>query len=175
MPIDDNAELHAPDPPNDGADVITRHVHIDAPAADVWDALTNPESMKRWMSDTDIHVVTDRRVGGSFIVRGNLHGVDFENTGRVLRYEPERVFQYSHLSSISELPDEPASYSVVTFRLEPAGTQVLLTLELRNFPTESIYKHLLFYWSVTLEVLKRMVERWKSERAERPGDRIARS
>ncbi len=158
MQIEKGHERAAQAPPIDVADTVTRHIRIDAPTAEVWNALVDPEQMKRWMSDTDIHVLIDPRVGGAFIVRGELHGIDFENTGRVLRYEPERALEYSHLSSISELPDEPASYSVVAFRLEPAGTWTDLTLELRNFPTESIHKHLHFYWSVTLGVLKRTVE-----------------
>lgn len=31
-------------------------------------------------------------------------------------------------------------------------------LSLSNFPTESIYKHLAFYWDITLELLKKLIE-----------------
>jgi hypothetical protein len=66
--------------------------------------------------------------------------------------------RYSHLSSISRLPDEQENYSIVAFRLQPKEDETLLTLTLSNFPTESIYQHLAFYWNVTLETLKKMIE-----------------
>jgi hypothetical protein len=42
--------------------------------------------------------------------------------------------------------------------LQPIEKQTALALTLSNFPTESIYQHLAFYWTVTLEALKRMIE-----------------
>jgi hypothetical protein len=87
-----------------------------------------------------------------------MNGKDFENRGTVLQHEPERRLQYSHLSSISRLSDRPESYSIIGFQLQPLGERTILTLSLSNFPNESIYKHLSFYWNVTLEVLKRMIE-----------------
>lgn len=159
MPIENNAERAAPAPPNDRADTITRSVRIDAPPADVWNALTNPELMKRWMSEADIEIVTDRRVGAPFIVRGDLHGTPFENAGTVLRFEPERVLRYNHLSSLSNLPDVVENYSILEFELRPVDDRTTLTLRLWNFPTESIRKHLAFYWNVALEVLKRTIEK----------------
>ena len=92
------------------------------------------------------------------IIRGNMNGKNFENNGIVTKLESEKTLQYSHLSSISRLPDRPESYSLVEFRLQPMGDQTTLALTLSNFPTESIYKHLTFYWNVTLEVLKKVTE-----------------
>ena len=132
---------------------VNKTITIDAPASKVWDTLTNPELMKQWMAETDIDILTDWKVGHPFVIRGNLHGINFENTGIVLQFEPEKVLQYSHLSSLSRLPDRPESFSVIEFRLAPSEQQTALTLTLSRFPTESIYKHLAFYWNVTLEVL----------------------
>jgi len=138
---------------------VNKTITIDAPASKVWDTLTNPELMKQWMAETDIDILTDWKVGHPFVIRGNLHGINFENTGIVLQFEPEKVLQYSHLSSLSRLPTSPESFSVIEFRLAPIEHQTTLTLTLSHFPTESIYKHLAFYWNVTLEVLKRLIEK----------------
>jgi Uncharacterized conserved protein len=138
--------------------IVNKSIHINAPTSAVWNALTNPELMKKWMSETEIHILTDWKVGNPFLIRGRLHGINFENTGRVLQFEPETILQYSHLSSLSRLADEPENYSILEFRLEPMQNQTALTLTVSNFPTESIYKHLAFYWNVTLEILKRMIE-----------------
>jgi uncharacterized protein YndB with AHSA1/START domain len=140
--------------------VFNKSVNINAPTSQVWHLLTTPELMKKWMisDDVDISISTDWKIGSPMIIRGNMNGANFENNGRVLQFESEKILQYSHLSSLSRLPDQPESYSIIEFRLQPIEDQTILTLTLSNFPTESIYKHLSFYWNVTLEVLKRMIE-----------------
>ena len=110
------------------------------------------------MSETEINVITEWKVGNPIIIRGSLHRIKFENRGTVLQLEPEKILQYSHLSSLSRLPDKPENYSIIEFRLVPVKNQTTLTLTVNNFPTETIYKHLAFYWSVTLEILKWMSE-----------------
>ena len=110
------------------------------------------------MSDVEINILTDWKVGGPMVIRGNMNGKNFENWGMVLQFEPEKTLRYSHLSSLSRLPDQPENYSIVDFRLSPMDHQTTLELTLTNFPTESIYQHLAFYWNVTLEILKRMIE-----------------
>jgi uncharacterized protein YndB with AHSA1/START domain len=144
-------------PPISGK-IFDKTVNINAPTSKVWEALTDPEFMKKWMFDTEINIITDWEVGNPIVIRGNMNGKTFENNGAVLQFEIEKTLQYTHLSSLSRLPDRPENYSVLEFRLTPLENQTALTLTLSNFPTESIYKHLAFYWNVTLEVLKRMLE-----------------
>lgn len=138
--------------------IITKTVHIAAPAAVVWDTLTRPELMKQWLADTEINILTDWQVGGPIRLWGNWHGVDFETWGTVLQFDREKMLQYTHLSSLSRLPNVSANHTVIEFRLVPTEAQTALTLTLRNFPTASIYKHLALYWNVTLEIIKKRVE-----------------
>ncbi len=138
--------------------LATKTININAPASKVWEALTNPDLMKKWMSETEIEIITDWQVGSPMTIRGNLHGIKFKNTGTVLQFEPEQILRYSHLSSLSRLPDKTENYSIIEFKLSPLADQTALTLTLSIFPTETIYKHLAFYWNVTLEILKRLIE-----------------
>lgn len=140
--------------------IFNKDVNINAPISKVWHILTTPELMKKWMisDDIEIDVNTDWKVGSPMLIRGNMNGKNFENNGTVLQFETEKTLRYSHLSSISRLPDQPESYSILEFRLQPVENQTILSLTVSNFPTESIHKHLAFYWNVTLEVLKRMIE-----------------
>jgi uncharacterized protein YndB with AHSA1/START domain len=138
--------------------IFNKTVEINAQISKVWDTLTAPELMKKWISETEIDIITDWNVGSPILMRGGLHRVKFENTGTVLQFEPEKILRYSHLSSLSRLPDKPENYSIIEFRLEPIGSQSSLTVTVSNFPTESIYKHLVFYWNVTLEIIKRRIE-----------------
>jgi uncharacterized protein YndB with AHSA1/START domain len=141
-----------------GDSIAEKTVQIEARPSKVWDALTDPRQMQKWMSETQINIVTDGKVGGPILIHGYLHRIKFQNKGTILQYEREKILQYSHLSSLSRLPDELNNYTIFTFVLTPVGDHTSLTLTLSNFPTESILKHLVFYWNVTLEILKRMIE-----------------
>jgi uncharacterized protein YndB with AHSA1/START domain len=139
--------------------IIHKIVDINAPASQVWHTLTTPELMKKWMMpDLEINILTDWKVGSPIVIRGRMNEKEFENRGTVLQFEPKEILRYSHLSSISRLPDRPENYSIVEFRLKPKENRTSLELTLSNFPTESIYTHLAFYWNVTLEILKKMIE-----------------
>lgn len=142
-----------------GRPFFEKTVTINAPPAAVWQQLTTLAAMPRWMlPGSDLTISTDWTIGSPLIMHGTLNQHPFENRGLVLQWEPERTLQYSHLSSTSHLPDRPESYTIVTFQLQPRDTQTMLTLTLTQAPTESIAKHLAFYWSSTLEVLKQVIE-----------------
>jgi uncharacterized protein YndB with AHSA1/START domain len=125
----------------------------------LWEALTVPHLMIEWMAgpEMQLEIVTEWKVGGPVIIKG-FHHVKFENRGVVLAFEPERKLSYSHLSSVSNLPDRPENYTVITFVLTPVEGGTLLTLTLKNFPDEIIRKHMELYWKPTLQILQRFAE-----------------
>jgi uncharacterized protein YndB with AHSA1/START domain len=137
---------------------IHKIISIEATPAAVWEALTNPARMKQWMAETTIEIVTSWEVGSPIIIQGNWHSTRFKNTGRVLRFEPGKCVCYSHLSSLSALPDNTENHTIIEFRLSPQQNSTQLELVLSNFPTEAIYRHFAFYWNVALVLLKKMVE-----------------
>jgi uncharacterized protein YndB with AHSA1/START domain len=139
---------------------VSKSIRINAPLDAVWEALTKPELMKNWMHDSEIEIVTTWEVGSPISI--NVHEASyktaFTNTGVVLQFVKNRVLEYSHLSSLSRLADQAENYSLIRFTLQPEADCTLLELNLSNFPTESHYKHIDFYWTVTLEILKRFLE-----------------
>jgi uncharacterized protein YndB with AHSA1/START domain len=141
------------------ADRIAATIRIDAAPAAVWRALTQPELMVQWMGAPEMQLKVDTRweVNTPVIITG-FHHVHFENKGIVLHFEPEQKLAYSHWSSVSRLPDDPEHYSIIEFRLEPAGIQTLLSLTIEHFPTETIFKHLQFYWRTTMAMIKKFAE-----------------
>ncbi|HEY5823558.1 MAG TPA: SRPBCC domain-containing protein, partial [Cyclobacteriaceae bacterium] len=108
-------------------------------------------------SEMKLEVMTDWKMGSPIIIKG-FHHVAFENKGIVLKYEPSHALAYSSLSSLSRLADQPENYSIIEFRLASIEEGTQLTLLLNNFPTESIFKHLDFYWTTTLQILKKEAE-----------------
>lgn len=137
----------------------TTHIHAGAPL--VWRQLTDAQCIAAWMSDIDmqLEIATDWSVHSPFIMRGNFHG-PFENKGTILAYENEKLLSYTHLSSISELEDQPENYTLLEFMMTPAaeGKEILLELRVSNFPTDVIRKHLELYWPVTLQKIKEHAE-----------------
>lgn len=139
--------------------VFRKAVAIRVPRHTLWVALTDIEQMRGWMGLEGIDIVTDWTIGSTVQISGDLHGVSFVNTGRVLEVEPDTMLRYSHLSSISRLPDVAESYAEIAFRLVVLSERVTeLTVEVNHAPTEVIYRHLAYYWNVTVEVIKRRLE-----------------
>lgn len=132
---------------------------IDAPAHVVWESLTRIELMKEWMGDADmaLEIETGWTVGMPIVISG-FHHVRFKNRGVVVAFEPMTRLAYTHLSSLSRLPDVPESHTTLQFALEPVKEATALHFEATGFPTESIFKHLQFYWGGTLPILKRTIE-----------------
>jgi uncharacterized protein YndB with AHSA1/START domain len=138
---------------------VEKTISINAFPSQVWEYLTDPCLMKKWMGEPEmnIEVNTDWVVGNPILIKG-FHHIKFENKGTVLQFDPHKIVQYSHLSSISRLPDTTENYTIITFRLTPNESQTLLTIKIENFPTESIYKHLDFYWHGTTALIKKQIE-----------------
>jgi uncharacterized protein YndB with AHSA1/START domain len=134
-------------------------IMIAAPAERVWEYLTSPRRMKAWMAwpEMALEIETDWSVGSPIIMRGLQH-VSFENTGTVLEFVPASRLAYTHLSSLSRLPDVPESYSALEFSLKCEGGVTVLKLRASSFPTDSIFKHLQFYWGGAMVELRRLVE-----------------
>jgi uncharacterized protein YndB with AHSA1/START domain len=139
---------------------IRKSIRINASVNAVWMALTQPGLMKRWMSDSEIEIITTWEVGSPIIINVQevSHKTGFKNTGIVLQFLHEHILEYSHLSSLSQLADEVKNHTFIRFTLQQEEDDTLLELNLSNFPTESHYKHIDFYWTITLEVLKQFVE-----------------
>lgn len=138
---------------------IEEQVLINAPVSAVWEALTHIERMKEWMGEPDMRlkIETDWQVGNKFVVRGHLHG-HFQNTGVVRDFDPMKRLTYTHLSSLSRLPDNPENHATIDFHLAPVHNATSLTLSITSPRSVTIFEHLQFYWRGTLQVLKQHVE-----------------
>jgi uncharacterized protein YndB with AHSA1/START domain len=141
--------------------VIETSATINAPPSEVWHALTDPNLMKQWVAEPvmGVQITTDWKVGSPIIVKGHHNNVDFENKGTILEFEPHSILRYSHLSSIARLPDKAENYTIIEFRLARAEeNSTSLIVNISNFPAESAFEHWQYYWRVTIEVLKRLIE-----------------
>src|ERR1700749_2065956 len=86
---------------------------INAPAALVWKALTDPEIVKQYFFGTDQQ--SDWQKGGDIIWTGAWDGKTYRDHGKILDIVPGGYLKYSYWSSMSNLPDIPENYQEVTY------------------------------------------------------------
>ena len=115
--------------------------------------------MKQWMSDYEIDIRSEWKVGSQIQITGHLHGIPFENKGVILQLDTEKVFEYTFWTTLSEQADKPENYSFIKFILLADNTDTILTLTQSNFITETVFKHWDFYWNATLEIIKKLSEK----------------
>ncbi|MFC4762926.1 SRPBCC family protein [Dyella koreensis] len=150
LPSDDSGDI---------PDHFSEEVVLEKPAPVVWKHLVSHRSMREWLGGDDyaVEVDTTWALGSAIVIRG-MHHLPFENRGVVLAFRPCEALSFTHLSSLSRLPDQPASYTKLSFELEAGGSRTLLRFEASGFPTIAIYRHLHFYWMGTLDIFKRYTE-----------------
>ena len=138
---------------------INTEILINSPVSLVWKHLSNTALVQKWIGEPEmnIQIITDWEVGSPIIIKG-FHHINFINQGTILKFEPNKILQYNQLDSISNLPDMEENYSILTFQLSSINDQTLLQIDIENFPTETIYKHLNLYWRTTIELIKHIIE-----------------
>jgi len=109
-------------------------VTINAPRAEVWDALTNPAKVKQYFHGTAVS--TDWRVGSPITWTGEWKGQSYVDKGTVLACEPERLLKYTHWSPLGGSQDKPENYHTVTVELAEDGGITTLTLTQDNNATQ---------------------------------------
>lgn len=135
---------------------IQTKVTIDAPQEKVWDALTKPEIIKQWFFGVD--TVTDWKVGGPIVHKGEWKGKPYQDKGTVLEFDPPRTLSHSHWSSLSGLPDRLENYQDVTYAVTRRHGQTEVTLIEANIPDEEARSQSEAAWTKVLGALKDLVE-----------------
>ena len=106
-----------------GTGVVRTESRFDTSAEDLWEALTTPERLARWIGD----VAGDLRPGGSFTATFTSH---WEGTGVVEVCEPHR--------RLRTRMDGEEGQTVMEATLEEQGDGVLLMIEERGLPLTNL-------------------------------------
>ena len=136
--------------------VAKADVTIHAPASKVWDALTKPEMIEKYMFGAKVE--SDWKLGSPIAWKGEWKGKPYEDKGRILEIQPQRRLQFSHYSPLSGAPDEPESYHNVTIALEGEGGDVRVDLSQDNNKTPEAAEESRRNWMTMLDGLKRTAE-----------------
>jgi uncharacterized protein YndB with AHSA1/START domain len=124
--------------PTTANDTIVQEIVIHAPAARIFDALTNPAQRVQWWGAPGrfqtTHMESDLRPGGKWIMRGNGVGDrPFTVSGEYRQIEPPRLLTFTWL------PDwqEDARETLVSFDLAEANGSTTVRLTHSGLTTEA--------------------------------------
>jgi uncharacterized protein YndB with AHSA1/START domain len=137
--------------------VLKKTVIINAPTSKVWEALVTPEWIKQYLFGTN--TISDWKVGRPIVFTGTWEGKEYKDKGTILKFEKEKVFQYSYWSGFSGLPDVPENYSIITFELSSHVGQTTLSLTQNNFVDEKSLEHSGKNWEGVLQTMKGLLEK----------------
>ena len=140
--------------------IVSESIDINAAPAKVWEALTNPEIIKKYLFGTE--TITDWKVGSDIIFQGE-YGENKEHTyrdkGVIMQNVLNKLLSYSYWSGFSGLEDTPENYSLVTYSLESDDDQkTTFTWTQKGYATEEGYQHSLNGMKEFLEHIKQIVE-----------------
>lgn len=144
--------------------IVRSVIKIDASAAQVWDALVNPEKTKIYMFGCE--TVSDWEVGSSLLWKGSYEGKEMVFVkGNILQIEPEKLLIYTTIDPNSTIDDVSENYLNVKYTLSETNGQTILTVEQGDYNTvaEGARRYQEAYnngegWNPILVEIKKLVE-----------------
>ena len=130
---------------------------INATADKVWNALTNPEMIKKYMFGTT--VISEWKEGSKIVWKGEWEGKSYEDKGKILQLENQKKIQYSHYSPLSGLHDIPENYHTITIDLSEIENKTAVFLTQDHNSTVDDRLHSEKNWSMMLTSLKELLEK----------------
>ena len=129
---------------------------IDAPKEEVWETLTDPDAISRYMLGAK--VTTDWQEGSPITWEGEWEGRSYQDKGTVREVRAPQILEYSHFSPMTGLPDVPENYHTVRIEVVEDGAATRVTLIQDNNETLEAKDHSEGNWQTMLDGLKKVVE-----------------
>jgi uncharacterized protein YndB with AHSA1/START domain len=137
--------------------VATAATDISASPKQVWEVLTDPEEIRRFMFGADVH--TDWQVGSPIVWKGVYEGRQYEDKGEILAVEPGRLLKMTHYSPLTGQPDVPENYHTLTYELTENGATTHLSLSQDNNASQDEAEHSRGMWESLVNGVKESAER----------------
>ncbi len=140
---------------------IKKTITLNAQAAKVWEALTKPEMIKKYMAGTE--VISDWKVGSPILWVGTSEGAEKVMVkGSIEKIEAGKLIQFTTLDLNAEYTDVPSNYVKATYELIPKLGKTLLSVTQGDYSrVEEGRKRFVDDdggWNRTLNALKEFIE-----------------
>ena len=134
-------------------------ISINASAAEVWDALTNPELTRQYMFNCDVE--SNWQVGSDVVWRGAADGVVYVK-GKVVQYEPHSVLGVTTFDPNSDMEDVPENHLTGTYYLTEQDGSTHVKVIQGDFASvengEKRFEDAEGAWIMALDLLKTLLE-----------------
>lgn len=135
---------------------LNTSIDINAPAAKVWQALTDPKIVKQYFFGTNVK--SDWKKGSPIIWEGEWEGKSYQDKGKILDIDPGRFVRYNYWSSMAGTKDAPENYADITYALTENGGVTKLTITQGNLKSPEAKNHSEQNWQSVFGTMKQMVE-----------------
>ena len=116
------------------AKTISNTILIKAPAAAVWNTLTNPSETKKYMFGCE--TVSDWQPGSPLLWEGVYEGKPMVFVkGNVISINPGKNLEYTVFDPNGEIADLPVNYLTVRYELAEEGDQTMLRVTQGDYDT----------------------------------------
>ena len=137
-------------------ETLSTSMTINAPAAKVWEALTNPAIVKQYFFGTNVK--SDWKKGSPIFWEGEWEGKSYQDKGSIIDIDPGKYVKYSYWSSMSGTEDKPENYANVTYKLSEKNGKTTLVIGQDNIKNEEAKAHSEGNWQSVFGEMKKMVE-----------------
>jgi len=134
----------------------TASIEIHADIEQVWEALTDPEMIAKYLYGT--HTATTWAPGTPINFYGEWEGKAYQDKGEIKTFDQYRCLEYTYWSSMSGTEDRPENYSTVSFELAVKNGATILTLKQDNIKDEAARAHSESNWLQVLGTIKKLLE-----------------
>ena len=140
---------------------MTDHVahaetEISASPQQVWDAMTDPEAISRFMFGSKVE--TDWEEGSPITWSGEYDGRPFQDKGEILEVVENQRLRMTQFSPLSGKDDVPENHHTLDYRLEDRGASTRLTLDQDGNDSAAQAEQFAGNWQMMLDQLKKYVE-----------------
>jgi uncharacterized protein YndB with AHSA1/START domain len=138
---------------------------IEAPVHEVWAALINPVTIKKYMHGME--AISEWKAGSTLVWIGKPDEKEEEHAkGTIIKIETEKTLQYTFFFPGYGLPDEDNYYNRVEYTVTQASpTETKLSVSQGDFSVfpngETYLNHSQSFWTTALSTLKSLLENKK--------------
>lgn len=135
---------------------ITVQADLACPPRFLFNVLSDPAEIPTYFPFDGAE--SECRVGGRIVLRGQVNGAPFTDTGTITAYAPDREFAYRYWSSNHGTEQRAENEILIQYRIEAMAEGCRLTITQSNLPSEPYRAMMEAIWPQFLTGFKAAVE-----------------